>query len=86
MGGGWGWQLFPTEFGKLCVPLKKSWLRPCQDYVRFDCNGGFEGVPFIILTQRSSCLKTESCISSAGLSFAFSWFINSPEIAGMLST
>ena len=23
-----GWQLFPTEFGKLCVPLKKSWLRP----------------------------------------------------------
>ena len=24
-----GWQLFPTEFGKLCVPLKKSWLRPC---------------------------------------------------------
>ena len=27
MGG--GWQLFPTEFGKLCVLLKKSWLRPC---------------------------------------------------------
>ena len=27
--GGGGWQLFPTEFGKLCVPLKKSWLRPC---------------------------------------------------------
>ena len=31
--GGWkrgAWQLFPTEFGRLCVPLKKSWLRPCK--------------------------------------------------------
>ena len=27
-GGGGEWQLFPTEFGKLCVPLKKFWLRP----------------------------------------------------------
>ena len=27
--GGGGCQLFNTEFGKLCVPLKKSWLRPC---------------------------------------------------------
>ena len=27
MGGGGG-QLSPTEFGKLCVPPKKSWLRP----------------------------------------------------------
>ena len=33
MGGG-GWQLFPTEFGKLCVPLKKSWLRPCENVDR----------------------------------------------------
>ena len=28
--GGGCWQLFPTEFGRLCVPLKKSWLRPCK--------------------------------------------------------
>ena len=27
-GRGGGGQLFSTEFGKLCVPLKKSWLRP----------------------------------------------------------
>ena len=26
--GGGGGKLFPTEFEKLCVPLKKSWLRP----------------------------------------------------------
>ena len=29
-GGEGGWHLFPDEFGKLCVPLKKSWLRPCN--------------------------------------------------------
>ena len=29
MGGGGLCQLFPTEFGRLCVPLKESWLRPC---------------------------------------------------------
>ena len=34
-GGGGGWQLFPTEFGKLCVPLKKSWLRPWQHRKQF---------------------------------------------------
>ena len=24
-----GEEFLPTEFGKMCIPLKKSWLRPC---------------------------------------------------------
>ena len=41
--------LFPTEFGKLCVPLKKSWLRPWQllDEVEHDSKNYQRGLCYL---------------------------------------
>ena len=66
-GGGGGWQLFPTEFGKLCVPLKKSWLRPwyCVGSVRPDKSTNKIQINFCLLTAEhyiSLCRHKESSL------------------------
>ena len=58
MGEGGGWQLLPTEFGKLCVPPKKSWLRPEKQCFSSD---------FIVMRNSAILFRQAAIVQSSRL-------------------